>query len=140
MTDQAPVSNRPTSVTAISWFLIAMGTISLLGALFVMNNPQAAVQMARTPIPIPIQYAMSFGGTLVMVVSGAAMLLGQNWGRFLYVIWSGCGFLVGLITSPTKLLLIPGGLIYLIFVMILFRRTANEFFSPSKVSTPGEVA
>ena len=144
MTDETPVQNRPTSVTVVSWMLIVMGAISLVGLLFAPQQSPGqrtgrGADRAQL-IPIPVQYAMSFGGMLVMIVSRAAMLLGQNWARFLYVVWNGVGFIVGLITSPMKLLMIPGGLIYVVFVLLLFRPRANQFFTLSKVSTPNEVA
>ena len=113
MTDETPVQSRPTSVTVVSWILILMGAVSLVGVVSTLNNPQIKEQtaqlIARSSIPVPVQYAMSFGGMLVLIVSGAAMLLGQNWARFLYVVWNGVGFIVGLITSPMKLLMIPSG-------------------------------
>jgi hypothetical protein len=129
MNDSAPVRARPTSVTVICWILIVMGASSAVSMLSMVNNPQVKELMARNPIPIPVQYAMSFGGLLVMVVSGAGMLMGQNWARLLYVIWSALGFIVGIITSPMKLLMIPGILVYVVFVLFLFRPAANRFFA-----------
>ena len=143
MTDETPVQSRPTSVTVVSWILILMGAVSLVGVVSTLNNPQIKEQtaelIAHSSIPVPVQYAMSFGGMLVLIVSGEAMLLGQNWARFLYVVWNGVGFIVGLITSPMKLLMIPSGLVYLVLVLLLFRPRANQFFASSKVSTPNEV-
>jgi hypothetical protein len=131
---------RPTSVTVICWILIAMGILGTLGNLRVFIDPEVRHQMSRSriPIPSPMQYALSFAGLLALVVSGIAMLRRQNWARFLYTICSGVMLVIGLATSPMKLLQIPSILVYLTFVLFLFRPNANQFFKRSKVSDAAE--
>lgn len=88
--------------------------------------------MAKGPLPIPVQYAMSYVSLFVMIVSGIAMLKRQNWARFLYVIWSFIGFIIGIATSPLKAAMIPGFVVFLIVAFFLFRPKANAFFAPSE--------
>jgi hypothetical protein len=120
---------RPTSITVISWILIVVGVISLITSTAALNNPMAKALMARSPIPLPVQYAMLYVGLLVTIISGVAMLKALNWGRLLYVIWSAAGFVINFATSPIKIAIIPGFLLYLVVVFFLFRPKANQFFA-----------
>jgi len=122
---------RPTSITVISWILIVVGVISLITSTAALNNPMAKELMARSPIPLPVQYAMLYVGLLVTIISGGVMLKALNWGRLLYVIWSAVGFVISLATSPIKMAIIPGFLLYLVVVFFLFRPKANQFFAGS---------
>ena len=85
--------------------------------------------MAKSPIHIPIQFIMMYGGLAVSIISGFFMLKGANWARLLFVIWSAIGFLIGIATSPAKMMLIPGAIVYGIEVFFLFQPNANKFFS-----------
>ena len=126
------MKNRPTSVTVIAWVLIVMGGISLISTTVMINNPMAHDLMSKSPIPIPVQYAMSYIGSLIMIVSGIAMLGGRNWARFLYVVWSAIGFAIGITTSPMKVALIPGFVVFVVIAFFLFRPKATQYFSPSE--------
>ncbi len=123
------MKKRPTSITVIAWILIAMGGISLITSAIMINNPVARDLMSKSPIPIPVQYVMSYVGLLIMIVSGVAMLKGFNWARFLYAIWIVIGFVVGIATSPMKAAMIPGLVVFGVSAFILFRPKASAFFS-----------
>jgi hypothetical protein len=94
-----------------------------------MNNPLVLELMAKSPLPVPVQFAMMYVGRAISITSGIFMLRGENWARFLYIILGAIGFLIGLATSPVKLMLIPGIIIYGIIVFFLLRPNANAFFS-----------
>src|SRR6266404_7912081 len=115
------MSKRPTSVTVIAWIIIVTSVLSLVSVLFTiaMNNPMARELMAKSPVPIPLQYLMSFLGLIIAITAGIFMLKGANWARMLYIGWGAFGLLFGLFTSPLKLMLIPGVVIYAIFVFFL---------------------
>jgi hypothetical protein len=123
---------RPTSVTVVGWILIATGGISLLTIPFSLkslNDPAARALLEQSPLPISIQYILVFVGVLTTMTCGIAALKGQNWARFVYVIWNIIGFAVGFATSPVKLLLIPGLVIVSICAFFLFRPKANAYFA-----------
>jgi hypothetical protein len=124
---------RPTSITVIAWILIAMGGISVITTTLmidtVMNDPAARELLNKSPVPIPVQYAMTYVGLLAMLVSGVAMLKGQNWGRWLYVVGTALGFLIGILTSPIKEAMIPGFVVFVVVTFFLFRPKANQYFS-----------
>lgn len=123
---------RPKSITVVSWILIILGGLSLISSTISLNNPIAREMMAKSPIPVNVQFVMMFAGILIMIISGAAMLKGQNWARLLYVGWSVLGFAIGIATSPMKAAMIPGLVIFLIIVFFLFRPKANAYFKPTQ--------
>jgi hypothetical protein len=120
---------RPTSVSVIAWILIVMSGISLLTSTVSLNNPMARELMAKSLLPVPLQFVMLYVGLLITIVSGIAMLKGQNWARFLYVGWSAIGFVIGILTSPMKAAMIPGLVVFAVLTFFLFRPKPNEYFS-----------
>jgi len=131
---EATMRTRPTSITVIAWILILMGGISLVTTTVVINsatinNPAMQELLSKSLIPVPVQYAMTYIGLLVMLVSGVAMLKGQNWARWLYVVGTALGFLIGVMTSPLKGAMIPGFVVFVVVTFFLFRPKANEYFS-----------
>jgi hypothetical protein len=121
---------RPTSVSVVAWILIVMSGISLITSTASLNNPMAKELMAKSPLPIPLQYTMLYMGLLITIVSGIAILKGQNWARFLYVVWGAIGSVIGILTSPIKAAMIPGLVIFAVITFFLFSPKANEYFSP----------
>jgi hypothetical protein len=130
------MKTRPTSITVVSWILIVIGLVSLVASTASLDNPMTKELMSRSPIPIPLQYIMMYFGLLAQIASGFAMLKRKNWGRLLYPIWGAIGLVIGLITSPIKLMLIPGVVFFAVVVFFLFRPNANEYFKLS--DTKGE--
>ncbi len=127
------MKTRPTSVTIIAWILIALGGISLITSTLMLKNAAARELMARSPMPLSVQYAILYLGLLVTITSGLAMLKARNWGRLLYVIWGAVGFLISVTTSPMKTAMIPGFVVYLVIVFFLFRPRASQYFRESQV-------
>ena len=128
------MKTRPASVTVVAWILIVMGVLSLITSTITINNPLARDLMSKSPIPVSVQFAMMYAGLLIMIVSGIAMFKGQNWARWLYVIWSVLGLVIGFATSPMKAAMIPGLILFLIIVFFLFRPMANAYFSAAESS------
>ncbi|MFC1825616.1 hypothetical protein ACFL9T_23130 [Thermodesulfobacteriota bacterium] len=122
------MEKRPTSVTVVGWILIIMSGISLITSTLTLNSPATDELMSQSPMPIFLQYAIMYLGLLITLVSGIAMLKGGNWARFLYVIWSVVGFMIGLATSPVIVMMIPGFVIFVIVTVFLFRPKANQYF------------
>jgi len=120
---------RPISVTVIAWIMIAMGAISLITSTASLSNPMAREFMSQSPLPIALQYVMMYAGLAIMIVSGIALLRKQNWARYLYTIWSVVAFVTGVLTSPMKMALIPGFVIFLIIVFFLFRPKTTRYFT-----------
>lgn len=129
------MKERPTSISVISWILIIMGGISLVATTAMINNPAVRDLMSKSPIPIPVQYAMAYVGFLILIISGIAMLKGHNWARFLYVIYSLIRLIIDIATLPIKAAIIPGVVVFLFAAFFLFRLNANAFFAASEQTT-----
>jgi hypothetical protein len=125
------MKKRPTSVTVIAWILLVISALSLLGSTMAINNPMAQEMMAKSPISIPLQYAMTYLGLSISILCAIFMLRAANWARLLYIAWGAIGLLFGLLASPEKLWLIPGILIYAIVVFFLLRPKASAYFTHS---------
>jgi hypothetical protein len=123
------MNSRPVSITVIAWIIIVTSAMSLVSTFFLIKNPTAQELMAKSAMPLPVQYGMIFIGLLVGVVGGIFMLKGANWARLLYVGWSIVGFVVSFITTPGKLMMLPGMIFLAVIVFFLFRPNANAFFS-----------
>lgn len=125
---------RPKSVTVICWFLIATGGISIVSSFMTMDNPIVKEMMAKSPVPVNIQYLIMYVDLLISLTCGVAMLKKQNWARLLYVGWSIVGFIYAFATSPLKTAMIPSVIVFLIVAFFLFRPRANEFFKIAEVA------
>lgn len=123
------MKKRPTSITVIAWILIVISTLSSIPMIVMMNNPTTHELMSKNPLPIPLQYAISYFGLLLTITTNIAMLKGRNWGRLTYVGWMTISLIIGLLTSPIKPAMIPSFVIFLIIAFFLFSPKANEFFS-----------
>lgn len=122
------MQKRPVSITIIAWILIVLGGISVISTTMMSNNPIVLDAMHRSPLPIPLQWAMTYAGVLVMIVSGIGFLKGRNWSRYLYLIWSIVGFAIGFATSPMKTAMIPGFVFFLVVAAILFLPKSSAYF------------
>jgi hypothetical protein len=125
--EHVAMRERPKSVTVIAWIVIVWGILAL-PATFLLFAPEAQSLMQRSPIPLPIQYAMQVSGGLVSIITGIVILKGRNWGRLLYVIWNAVTLVVVLATAPAKAGIVPGLLLFLVVAVVLFRPVANEYF------------
>jgi len=129
LTEKRVMKTRPTSVTVIAWILIVVGVVTLIMSTLTADNPMTKELMARTPLPISVQYVMLYLGLLITVGSGIGLLKGQNLARMLYISWSILGMLIGFATSPMKAALIPGLAMFGVFAFFLFRPKANQYFA-----------
>jgi hypothetical protein len=120
---------RPTSVSIIAWFLIVTSLISVVTSYSSLNNPIAQELMAKSLLPISVQYVMLFVGLAIGLVTGVAMLKGLNWGRTVYVAWSVLGFVIALATSPIKIAVVPGAVVFAIIAFFLYRPNATAYFT-----------
>jgi hypothetical protein len=124
------MQSRPTSLTVVCWILIVSGPLAL-ASLFTghMHDSNVAELMSKSALPISVQYAMMWLGALITSGSGIMMLYGQNWARLLYMGWAIFGIMIGLITFPFKIMLLPSIVGYGIIAFFLFRPATNAYFS-----------
>ena len=76
--------SRPKSVSVIAWLFIGMGLIALnrvvVGPLLA---PEFGQYYTRLRSEHPIEYALLYIGPVIQIVSGAFVLFGHNWARWL---------------------------------------------------------
>ena len=122
------MSKRPTSVTVIAWILVISAVLSLITSTASLDDPKVMELMAKNSLSIPAQYVLLYGGLLITLVSGLAMFKGLRWARLLYVAWSTIGIAIGLLTSPMKMMMVPGIVLFVVMAFFLFRPKANAYF------------
>lgn len=124
--------SRPISIAVISWLLIILGSLSVLGYLSTalqQSDPQVQEALKASPLPVPVQFGIMVAGIAIQFACGYAMLGGKNWARLLYVAWNLVGIGTAFFTVPVKLLLVPGIAIFGVIVFFLYRPAANVFFA-----------
>ncbi len=129
------MTKRPTSISVISWILIVIRALTMITTTLMIatDNPMVRDMVDQSPIPTPLYYILSYLGSLIIVLSGVAMLKGKNWARILYVIWSVIDLVIGFATSPMKAAIIPSFVGFLVITFFLFRPKATAFFLPREV-------
>ena len=125
------MSVRPKAVTIISWLSIIMGALMLAASVFSSNNPVIKDAMSQSPVPLSLQYFLSYVGAAVSIVTGIMMLQGKNWARLLFVIWYIFSIVMSLATVPNKVSEIPAMVLAAVFFFFLFRPKVNEYFKGS---------
>ncbi|MCC4586495.1 hypothetical protein LL962_05120 [Xanthomonas sp. NCPPB 1067] len=120
---------RPTSLTVIAWLLIVSCVLSVASFVMAHGNPAAESIMRQGVLPLWLQYAIGYLGMAVQLVCALAFLKGKAWGRTLYIGWGVIGLVIGFATSPMKLALIPGAILFAVVVFFLLRPAANAFFA-----------
>lgn len=129
---------RPTSVTVIGWLLIVMGGIALIVSTLSIHNPETQQMMAQSLLPIWVHYLMLYVGLAISIVSGAAMLKGENWSRYLYVGWSIFAFATSIFTTQLKAAMMPGLVIFIVIAIFLFRQPASDYFEKKDTSADAQ--
>lgn len=125
------MKTRPVSVTVIAWILLLINALSLLGSLMTINDPLAREQMAESPIPVTLQFVVTYLVLSISILCAIFMMRAANWARLLYIACGAIGLVFGLLASSEKLWLIPGILIYAIIVFFLLRPKAKAYFTDS---------
>jgi hypothetical protein len=129
--------SRPTSITVISWIIMVTSVFGLISSVVMMGNPMVTELMAKIPIPIAVQYGMRFGVLTFNFIFALFMLKGRNWARMLYVAVGAVCFAINLVTSPVKLMMLPGLILFAVVVFFLFRPRPNAFFGGSTNAQSG---
>jgi len=105
---------RPASVTIIGIIVLVLGMTGGISAILrlVLHSDVMRQEIAKNGLPISLQYAISIVGPLVYLTGGYYLLRVLNWARYLYFTWTVLMFAISLATSPMKMMLLPGILIF----------------------------
>ena len=110
---------RPKSVTVLSWLLLING---LLGF---MAGTQALAKLMQGP---SVQGALAYISSLVLFVSGVAMLRGFNWARLLCVAWLSVVSVIGFVILPMPADAISGFITAVAVAYYLYLPASSEYF------------
>lgn len=110
------MKKRPISLTVIGWIYIATG----IGGIAAHVNEIHLRYFFETEVLLPLIVR------LVAVLSGAFMLRGSNWARWLALAW--IGFHVILSSFSSLRAAAVHALLFAAFTYFLFRRSANVYF------------
>ncbi len=119
---------RPKSVTVIAWLLIASCLIGLVSTSIFLLNPAVNEILQQDRIQLYTHYLTVYIGLIFCIVAAFAMLKRRNWGRLLYVILGVVGYIIGFFTMPISITMLPGLIVFIIFVFLLYRSNVNEYF------------
>lgn len=135
-------SERPRSVTIISWILIVM---SLMGFYNCWNsygmiqsgeydrimaeNPKLAAAMKDLPRPTANHILIVAVALVVQFIAAVLMLQGLGVGRFIYIGSVAIGFVYTVATMGFHVLLVPSLVVTGIIAFFLFKEPANSYFS-----------
>jgi hypothetical protein len=107
---------RPLLVTLLSLLLIVMGTVGLIYHL----------REFRGFSPFPLELVLISLLRILAIVSGAYMLRGANWARWLAVSWIALHVGVSYFNGWGEMAM--HAVILVVFVVALFNRRAGEYF------------
>ncbi|TAM84171.1 MAG: hypothetical protein EPN47_02315 [Acidobacteria bacterium] len=112
-------SKRPLSITIIGWIYIIMGVAGFVYHL--------ARQWTLHPFPYDILWVELI--FLAAILSGAFMLRGQNWARWLALAWIAFHVVLSVFHNLPELTI--HSLLCAILAYFLFRAAANRYFRPA---------
>ncbi|MGO9324234.1 MAG: hypothetical protein ACLP07_06695 [Terracidiphilus sp.] len=110
-------TKRPITITILSWLYIAIGVLS--------TAAHYANFSSHKPMVNEFVWITALGAAAIL--AGAFMLHGQNWARWLGLVWMATHVVI------SALHLMHGFLIHSVLLVLiayfLFRREAREYFS-----------
>jgi hypothetical protein len=116
------MKERPLSITIVGWFFMIFGSIALISGLLPLAGANTSQLVAEIK-----KHWMVHLSHVAAVVSGLFMLRGHNWARWLLVAWLVFHIVVGALHGWLQFL--SHVLILSVFLFLLFRRNASEYFS-----------
>ncbi|MBR8212257.1 hypothetical protein [Burkholderia cenocepacia] len=121
---------RPISLTILAWIIIVTNAITCVYTPFSIGMPTTQALLSHYLLPVWATFGISMIIEAVHVVIGIAILKGREWSRNAYIVTFVFGITFSLINMPASMLavLIPGVLLFAVFVYLLFRRPATAYF------------
>ncbi|AQQ43854.1 MULTISPECIES: hypothetical protein [Burkholderia] len=121
---------RPISLTILAWVIIVTNAITCVYTPFSIGMPTTQALLSHYLLPVWATLGISVIIEAANVVIGIAILKGREWSRKAYIVTFVFGIAFSLINMPASMLavLIPGVLLFAVFVYLLFRRPATAYF------------
>ena len=132
------MNKRPMSVTVVAWIIIVLSVLGVAG-LFISTNmikeaDHVSVQLQHL-VHDPIYMGISYAIVIINLIAGIFILKGKGWGRWLYVAMYIVGIFLNFIYNGVSgfsfTAMLPGLVIFVVFMILLFNKSANEYFNGS---------
>ena len=133
---------RPISVSIISWLYIIYSVVTLLPKIFIVISPEAyeiveGLMSAHennelVSVPSWFQILFSYLASIVTMIAGILILKGYALGRSLLIIWLLSASLLTLLVAGFSLSFYLKLPLTIIFIFLLFRPKANEYFKVNR--------
>ncbi len=130
---------RPFRVTAVCWFAILWGVLTLYPKFFALLNADAFESLRATlellnehalvPLPFYVHVGYSLLASVALVLSGWFMLKGRRWARVLFLAWCASSLLISLATYGFAVGLLIRFLTYSLLFWLLVYGASTQFFA-----------
>jgi hypothetical protein len=124
---------RPPSITAAAWVIIALGAEAIAGSLSSMIRNAVLSQVADPHLGVTLTAQLGALLQVGVIACGAFMLRGMNWARIAYVVLTGF-MLLGVVVllyrvSGMGFLAVYAVAKAAVLLYVLFRPEANAYFA-----------
>ena len=124
---------RPPSVTAVAWVIIALAVEGIAGTLSSLVRNTLLTQMADPHVGVSLTAQLGALTQIAIIVCAVFMLRGANWARIAYVVLTGVT-LLGLIvllarTSGIGVIAGYSAIKAAVLLYVLFTPEANAYFA-----------
>jgi hypothetical protein len=101
----------------------------IYSSLTLRTNQMAMRVIEQMHISVAFQQTVGVIGSVIAGVCAYGLFKAQPWSRVLFIGWSIVSFLISLVTSPFKSILVLGAMITAGIAYFLFRGAANDYFA-----------
>jgi hypothetical protein len=120
--------SRPHSVTIIAVAAIVVGLFSPETYRLFLDFGEAMNAQALVRLPVEVHLGHGLIGSIVWIFSGAYMLRGKNWARWLALFWGLTALLLTFIVAGFSLSFYLKLATYLLMLYLLTRRRCLAYF------------
>lgn len=127
---------RPTSVTVVAVILLALNAMGILMTVVMSGSPKMieVCEKMGTTVGAAIATTVVSGG--IAVAAAIGMLKGMNWGRWLYIVYFPIAAVIGIVRFGFSLMSVPPIIVYVVFVVLLTRKNATDYFAGAASPPP----
>lgn len=120
------MSKRPASVTVIGWLFVCVGCASLVAGVLRFIGAGAHAKTPASNDQNSLDLALVAVSAILAVAGGAFVLRGNNWARWLCVVWMGAHVILSALHAPVEL--VVHGVFFAVVLFVLFRAPASDYF------------
>lgn len=122
---------RPLGVSVVAWIIIILSIVGIVW--YASMGKQIIERLELLSVPVHVYY-VGFATSIINFFCALGMLRGLNIGRLFYLTWGVITYIYSLVMSNGVYMgpLVASIVVFIIFNIFLFSRSANEFFGQGK--------